>query len=888
MKKRSTLYGLFLLLLLSAAATNNAWSQTIWLETFADQASATTQWVSGGTNPGAEVWTWTNDPLAGYVDPAIPAFSAPTASDGYFYFNSDANGENNAHDVTLTGVGNPANCSGKTNVHLRFAYQYIEYNSSAQAWVGISTDGVNFAYEEIFANAGSNQILEGTLDVAVPGADNQAQVWVSFRWAGNWEYHFKVDDVELYEKAGPVPCDQNPMSIICDNIDNYNTTMRIGPQAAWWTTWSGTEGGAEDGIVTTEQANTMPNSMKIVSTATNGGPQDVVLDLGNKSTGRYELKWKIYVPSGKNGYYNIQQTVPIGNGDWNLNVFFNDNNEGEITDGANVSVSTFLFPYDEWFECRHVIDLDNNIAAYYMADTFVIKTGFTRNLGGIDFYGTNNKSTFYIDDVEYVELPAVVYDEDICDSAVDLSLYFGQAPGIPQTTGLYDNTDANTEPSDPTVTCWNEDVSGATDVVNTSMWYTFTGDGATYHIETVPCNATNYIGTAQDDLGDTQMLIYEGDDCSNLTPILCNDDLYSDGNPDWRSGLDIETTKGQNYYMLLDGFEFNGVLATGEFCIEITQVPSITCADGQVGTFTLDNNGIVCFGSNANQIITIDESGFVIPNIGPVYGMAWSLTPTPVDANTWPGTIPGVASTTVNPNIVTVSVPNDGSGLQPGQYYFTMTVVAGGTLINPSAAARVFNVDPSGGCFFNSPSQLVTLLPPLDPLDGVGELTPATQGNSDGAITLTVTGGITSIADPSLLQYNWSGPNGFTATTQNISNIPAGDYLVTITDPTGCVDPVVLGFSLTTGVEDPASVKALTVSPNPTNGQALLNLELESAAEVRLELSNMLGQVVQSFNAGQVSNLNQTLDLSQLASGTYLLRLTIDQDIALRRVVLQR
>ena len=99
-------------------------------------------------------------------------------------------------------------------------------------------------------------VYHGWIDIPLPQADNQAQVWIQFRWEGNYEYYWKVDDIELYIPTGPVPCDQNPMAIICDNFDTYNTALKLGPQATWWTTWSGTEGTTEDGIVTTEQANT--------------------------------------------------------------------------------------------------------------------------------------------------------------------------------------------------------------------------------------------------------------------------------------------------------------------------------------------------------------------------------------------------------------------------------------------------------------------------------------------------------------------------------------------------------------------------------------------------------------------------------------------------------
>jgi gliding motility-associated-like protein len=53
-------------------------------------------------------------------------------------------------------------------------------------------------------------------------------------------------------------------------------------------------------------------------------------------------------------------------------------------------------------------------------------------------------------------------------------------------------------------------------------------------------------------------------------------------------------------------------------------------------------------------------------------------------------------------------------------------------------------------------------------------------GLLDGAVDLTVSGGTA----PYL--FAWTGPNGFTAATEDISGLEAGDYNVTVTDSRGC------------------------------------------------------------------------------------------------------
>ena len=55
-------------------------------------------------------------------------------------------------------------------------------------------------------------------------------------------------------------------------------------------------------------------------------------------------------------------------------------------------------------------------------------------------------------------------------------------------------------------------------------------------------------------------------------------------------------------------------------------------------------------------------------------------------------------------------------------------------------------------------------------------------GDATGAVEITPTGGIP------LYSYEWSGPGGFTATSQNIYSLPAGNYSLSITDANGCTE----------------------------------------------------------------------------------------------------
>jgi hypothetical protein len=993
MTKSFTNKGLFVLLL----AVFCSWtaSAQFWTENF-NSAAAFNAWTAASTGAGAEVWNRSTDVANAMGFSAAPvAFAAPTAAQGFAFYNSDANGQGNIHDVTLTS---PAiNCATHANVGLRFNSQFADFTGS-DAEVRVSTDGGNtWTAYPIFDNQPSYGIGQAAnvpanilTEMQIPAANSQANVRVQFRWSGEWEYGWKLDDIALYDyvaptvdvtfrvnvsllpsvdpagvrlagsfngftdelmtnagngvwtitknlnigetvtykfKNGPsgweqapaacgvndgfggynraltvpgttttlsavcfascdpcvLPCNLNPDALVCDNFETYNVG-NLSPQSTNWIPWDLVETSAVGAEVSTEFASQGTKSMKVKKQG-NGDDQLLLLgqNAGEKTTGRYSLKWKMYIPAGKAAYFNVQGTEITPGTVFAIENYFLAN-KSVVTTAPSADTLANGYPQDAWFQWEGVFDLDNNIAKFYINGNLYKAWGYTQNLGAIDFYSADATYLFYVDEVELVKLPNLVFNVDNCATAVDLTPYFGGNLGAAQTTGLFDNTTATVDASDPVVDCWNE--SATVDIINGSMWYTFSGDGEQYHIETVPCNATNYIGTAQQDLGDTQMAIYTGA-CGDYTLVACNDDLFSTGQPDWRSAVDLITTEGETYYMLIDGFDLGGgQIAVGEFCIEITRGQAIDCDAGAVGTTVISNGGFICQGGNLTDVMQPNINTFVLPTIGPVSGNCWCISTAPLTPGEWPGTTAGIASTTFGPNVVVVNLPNDGTAFAVGEYYLTAVVLGGGTLIDPAQPSRIFNVDPTGGCFFVGESQLITLLPAVDPLTVSFSTTPATNppGNN-GAIALSPEGGYPGlVGDPSLYNYTWS--NG--ATTQNLSGIPGGSYTVTVSDPTTCADPVTVVIGLTTSVEDPASVKSLTISPNPTSGALQLNLSLVAASDVSIQVVNTLGQAVQNAEMGKVSNLSHTMNLANLPNGTYFLRVTVDGETAVRRVAVQR
>lgn len=107
-------------------------------------------------------------------------------------------------------------------------------------------------------------------------------------------------------------------------------------------------------------------------------------------------------------------------------------------------------------------------------------------------------------------------------------------------------------------------------------------------------------------------------------------------------------------------------------------------------------------------------------------------------------------------------------------------------LINTTTipATVIYTITPNSGvCIGESFVYTVTVNPAIDPNVVFTDNT-CYEVNS-ASITTNVTGGIPfSAADP--YQFNWTGPNGFTSSSNSIHNLAEGNYELTITDAGGC------------------------------------------------------------------------------------------------------
>ena len=207
-----------------------------------------------------------------------------------------------------------------------------------------------------------------------------------------------------------------PPIMVCDNFDSYQNGNPIAATAPNWNTWGELMNGtsapfADDANVVNNMYYSGTNALYFSSTATTGGPQDVVLPFGLGTPfelGVFEFSSMFFVNNGTGAYFNFQAENTPGIA-WSLDVQMDASGTVSFENGGGATV--FLattYPQGQWFELELICDLTNNNWEVFINGVSQGSFSNTVNkIASLDLYPIAGHQ-FYVDDVCYSYTPAVL------------------------------------------------------------------------------------------------------------------------------------------------------------------------------------------------------------------------------------------------------------------------------------------------------------------------------------------------------------------------------------------------------------------------------------------------------------------------------------------------
>ena len=147
---------------------------------------------------------------------------------------------------------------------------------------------------------------------------------------------------------------------------------------------------------------------------------------------------------------------------------------------------------------------------------------------------------------------------------------------------------------------------------------------------------------------------------------------------------------------------------------------------------------------------------------------------------------------------------------------------------------------------------------------------------SDGAINITVSGGVSPFS------FSWTGPSGYTSTNEDIGGLVSGSYTLIVTDANGCLTTLndILVDSFVGLFENGETI--FNIYPNPSKGIFNVSFNDNLVGEKGVEIYDLTGRVV--LKSTIIKNEECTIDISNKAFGTYVLKISVDNKEYIKRI----
>ncbi len=645
--------------------------------------------------------------------------------------------------------------------------------------------------------------------------------------------------------------------IFSENFDSYSAGY-LGPQSLDWTTWSNADGTNEDVNISTAMAQSGNQSIYFSSTLAAGGPQDVILKLNQLySSGIFTFQTGMYIPAGKKAYFNFQKTATPGQ-TWTLNVTA-DNGTIVFDDGISTNLATGTYTTGAWFNLKIKANLTLGVwEAFINGASIGTWSNGVNQVGCVDIYPLDNKAQFYMDDVSYDHEVYTIPSLNAAASAINL------------------NSNIASQISTPT----GKVVNGGQTAI-TSFTATLNYGGNNY-----PINVTgvNIASLANYTVNFNALTVLPGSNVVTMTISNVNgvvDDVSTDNVVSYTSNPVVPAL----------GKMVVGEEGTGTWCGY--------CPRGTVFMDRYENNfgdfwaGIAVHNGDPMTVATYDAgigaliAGYpssLVDRGAEVDPSAMSndfYTRLQVAPTAFMSTTPTWNAATRELSVVVTadfqSAANDnyklacvltedhvkgtGSGYNQSNYY-------------SYASNNADLIDDDGMNWKDLPATVPAAQMEYNHV--ARAIQPSFAGDAT-AFPATVNAGSSHSKT-----YVFTLPASWKEWQMNVIGM--------LIAPSGRIDNASkTQLSQVSGVEAKESLNStIAIYPNPATFQATLALDLAKESTVNVELLDMSGKVMTTKNYGSISGYSTiTMNTSTLVAGIYLVKVTIDNNVSIERLVIQ-
>ena len=251
--------------------------------------------------------------------------------------------------------------------------------------------------------------------------------------------------------------------------------------------------------------------------------------------------------------------------------------------------------------------------------------------------------------------------------------------------------------------------------------------------------------------------------------------------------------------------------------------PNLTGIDTLILAGPLVNSFYFC--ANGSSVMTFDINGLTSPPGGST-NITMSASNLPNNATFT------IANNGTNNPVGTFSWVPQYADLLNSPFFFTVDLIDDACIQNTSSYTYQIDLTSSSGFTFMNMTQDVTC-----------------PGYQDGSIDVTVSG-VSGVPI-----YSWTGPNGFTASTEDISGLEPGQYDLVVTDQDGCT-----------------SAETFIVGLNSyTTSENITNISCNGFADGIIDLTVSGGLPPFTF---LWSNGSTSEDITNLSAGSYSVTIT--------------